>query len=232
MADANMGSTPILVTPVTTAGASLATANGAIVQGNVASGATDSGSPVKIGGVFNTTPPTVTNGQRVDLQTSNRGNQLIEGAIAHGSDVSAVRPVLISGMDRNSVTGRRVAVGIFGDIYTEGGSATARLVSAANSTNATLVKNTNGKVFTITGYNAAAALRYLKLYNKATAPTVGTDTPVFTYALPATAAFQFTIPGGYQFGTGIGFALTVNAADSDTTVVAAGDITVLHINYT
>lgn len=207
-------------------------ANSIPVQGNVASGVTDAGRPVKIGGVFNTTPPTVTNGQRVDLQTSNRGNQLIEGAIAHGSDVSAVRPVLIGGMDRNSVTGRRVAVGVFGDVYTEGGSATARLVSAANSVNATLIKNTNAKVFTITGYNAAAALRYLKLYNKATAPTVGTDTPVFTYALPATAAFQFTIPGGYQFSTGLGFGLTVNAADADTTAVTAGDITVLHINYT
>lgn len=36
--------------------------------GNVASGATDSGNPVKIGGVYNTTLPTLTNGQRGDLQ--------------------------------------------------------------------------------------------------------------------------------------------------------------------
>lgn len=36
--------------------------------GNVASGATDSGSPVKIGGVNRTTLPTLTDGQRGDLQ--------------------------------------------------------------------------------------------------------------------------------------------------------------------
>ena len=41
--------------------------------GNIASGATDSGNPVKIGGVFNTTPPTFTNGQRGDIQVNSRG---------------------------------------------------------------------------------------------------------------------------------------------------------------
>ncbi len=43
------------------------------VQGNVASGASDSGNPVKIGGVYNTTAPTLTNGQRGDLQLNTRG---------------------------------------------------------------------------------------------------------------------------------------------------------------
>lgn len=41
--------------------------------GNVASGATDSGNPVKFGAVFNTTLPTVTTGQRVDAQATSRG---------------------------------------------------------------------------------------------------------------------------------------------------------------
>lgn len=43
------------------------------VQGNVASAATDSGNPVKIGGVYNTTTPTFTNGQRGDIQIGSRG---------------------------------------------------------------------------------------------------------------------------------------------------------------
>lgn len=47
------------------------------VGGNVASGATDSGNPVKVGAVFNTTQPTVTNGQRVDIQATNRGEVLV-----------------------------------------------------------------------------------------------------------------------------------------------------------
>ena len=43
------------------------------VVGNVASGATDSGNPVKVGMVFNTTPPTPTSGNRVDLQSNMNG---------------------------------------------------------------------------------------------------------------------------------------------------------------
>lgn len=44
------------------------------VQGNAASAATDSGNPVKIAAVFNTTRPTFTNGQRGDIQIDARGN--------------------------------------------------------------------------------------------------------------------------------------------------------------
>lgn len=48
-----------------------------VVQGQVSSGAADSGSPVKIGTVFNTTQPTVTNAQRVDAQGTARGAQIV-----------------------------------------------------------------------------------------------------------------------------------------------------------
>lgn len=41
--------------------------------GTVASGATDSGNPVKVGGVYNSTKPTLTNGQRGDMQLDTRG---------------------------------------------------------------------------------------------------------------------------------------------------------------
>lgn len=51
------------------------------VGGNVASGATDSGNPVKIGAVFLTTQPTVTNGQRVNLQATNRGALIVSTGV-------------------------------------------------------------------------------------------------------------------------------------------------------
>lgn len=47
------------------------------VGGLAASGATQAGNPVKIGGPFNTTQPTVTNGQAVDAQFSARGSFLV-----------------------------------------------------------------------------------------------------------------------------------------------------------
>jgi hypothetical protein len=48
------------------------------VTGNVASGATDSGNPVKVGGKYNSTFPTFTDGQRGDLQIGSRGSTRIE----------------------------------------------------------------------------------------------------------------------------------------------------------
>lgn len=65
------------------------------VQGNVASGATDEGNPLKIGGVFRSTPPTVTDGQRVDQQFDNRGNAKI--ALANGASTAEVGSYADSG---------------------------------------------------------------------------------------------------------------------------------------
>ena len=50
------------------------------VQGNVASGATDSGNPVKIGGVYNTTLPTLTDGQRGNAQMDSRANLFVSNS--------------------------------------------------------------------------------------------------------------------------------------------------------
>lgn len=47
------------------------------VTGNVAAGATDSGNPVKAGGVYNSSLPTLTTGQRGDLQLDANGKLLI-----------------------------------------------------------------------------------------------------------------------------------------------------------
>lgn len=44
------------------------------ISGNIASGATDSGNPIKLGARYNTTKPTFTNGQRGDLQIGTRGS--------------------------------------------------------------------------------------------------------------------------------------------------------------
>lgn len=113
--------------------------------------------------------------------------------------------------------------------HTAGGATPYKLVSAA-TTNATSVKASAGTVYMITASNVNAAVRYLKLYNKASAPTVGTDTPVFTFAIPgntAGAGTNIPIPNvGVNFSTGIAFALTTEATDAGTTAVAANEIVV------
>lgn len=60
---------------------------GTLTGGGVASGATDSGNPVKVGGVYNTTAPTLTNGQRGDAQMDARANLATTlGTLVSGED--------------------------------------------------------------------------------------------------------------------------------------------------
>lgn len=111
------------------------------------------------------------------------------------------------------------------------GISVSRLVSAAATANPTIVKATGGRVFKITGQNAASAVRYIKLYNKATAPAA-TDTPVATFAVAASAPFQFDFGAiGIHFPLGIGYRLTVLNADDDATDLTAADVLAFNVFY-
>lgn len=66
-------------------------AGGLFVQGPIASAAANGGNPLKIGGPFNTTQPTVTNGQIVDAQFSARGSLLVAPGV-EGFPISSTPP--------------------------------------------------------------------------------------------------------------------------------------------
>jgi len=115
---------------------------------------------------------------------------------------------------------------------TAGGLSMSKTISAA-STNATSLKASAGQIYGIQVFNLNAAARYLKLYNKASAPTVGTDTPVKVILIPgntAGAGAVMDFPNGLAFGTGIAWALTTGITDADTGAVAANEI-VVNIDY-
>lgn len=106
---------------------------------------------------------------------------------------------------------------------TSGGPSTSR-VKAAASTNATSVKASAGQVYGWYLYNNTASAKFLKLYNKASAPTVGTDTPLFTVGVPANGGTNIEFSMGVPFGTGIAYAITTGVADSDTGATSAEDV--------
>lgn len=113
-----------------------------------------------------------------------------------------------------------------------GGWTSHKLVSAA-TTNATSLKASPGQIGYIFCSNVNAAQRYLKLYNKASAPSVGSDTPVHTLIIPgntAGAGHSLPVPAGIEFTTGIAYALTTEATDAGTTGVALSEI-VVNIGY-
>lgn len=105
---------------------------------------------------------------------------------------------------------------------------TASNINSAASTNATSVKATAGTVFNVAAFNNGASAAYIKLYNKASAPTVGTDTPVIVIKVnPGENAIQNLGVYGHRFLTGIALAITGAAADNDTTAVAASQVKVI-----
>lgn len=108
---------------------------------------------------------------------------------------------------------------------TTGGATPYHLVSAA-SNNATSVKASAGTVYDVQCFNTNASPRYLKFYDKATAPAPATDVPVKVIMMPgnasgagATAAF----PVGVNFANGIAIAIVTGIADNDNTAVGASD---------
>lgn len=109
---------------------------------------------------------------------------------------------------------------------TSGGLTIKRTISAA-STNATSAKASAGQLYGWSITNTNAAVMYVKLYNKASAPTVGTDTPVITIAVPGSTVgggTNYNSDIGIAFATGIAYATTTGAADSDTAAVAANEV--------
>lgn len=115
---------------------------------------------------------------------------------------------------------------------TGGIASTARLASAAASTNAIRVKATAGRVYQASGKNNAAYDVFLVLYDDATSPPVpGTTAIRKKIPCPAGQAFVYDWPLGLSFATGIGYAFTKLVADADTTVLVAADVTAFNLDY-
>jgi hypothetical protein len=101
------------------------------------------------------------------------------------------------------------------------------LVSTA-SNNALCVRAGMGEITNIWVTNINAAIMFVKFFDTVVVPLPGTDPPVFVLGVPgggaAGAGGSMAIPDGLSFLNGIGIAMVVNAADTDNTPVAAGDL--------
>lgn len=72
--------------------------------------------------------------------------------------------------------------------------------------------------------NVAAAARFVKVYDKASAPTVGTDAPRRTFQVAANSSLYQEFTRGKDFKLGLWVAVTTGGADSDNTAPAANDV--------
>lgn len=157
--------------------------------------------------------------------TSGRGDLASNKGIA----VNVTNQVGITNGSAQNLVG-----GVAGSVASTSGGLNSvnRLLSAAATANNTLIKGSASRLYKIKGHNKAAADRFLKFYNKVSAPVAGTDTPAMTFLLPAGQPYEIDFGlMGYYFPTGLGFAITPLAADNDATVCAAGDIVAQNIFF-
>ena len=193
-----------------------------IVTGAAASAAAIAGNPVLMGGTFTTTLPTVTTGQAVNIQTTARGEQLValsSGAVtvahkAASTAAAATDPALVVSLSPNSPIVLPTP--------------TSSIINSAATTNATSVKASAGTVYSVTASNTGAAAAFVKLYNLATAPTVGTSTIAITISVPAGGTTNLSFgAAGARFSTGIGLSITNLGTDADATAVTAAQVKVI-----
>jgi len=99
---------------------------------------------------------------------------------------------------------------------------------SAWSTNATSVKTSAWNIWSIVLSNNSASIRYFKLYNKASAPAVWTDTPIQVYMIKAWETVVINPGWAYwlRATTWIAYAITWWIANNDTTAIWANEVAV------
>jgi hypothetical protein len=184
----------------------------------VSEGTHDSAAPASPIGLFlmgkasNTAPTAVSTGDAVALRAATTGELVVKAEQSGVWDMSA---------------------GAYARDF--GGCWPWQMVSDA-STNATTVKSSPGQIYTLTVSNTNTADRWLKFYQMATPPTVGTSVPDQTYLVKGTGSgggwppIVVTFTPGLQFNNGISLAMMVGGGVTEGGAIAAGDL-VLSLCY-
>jgi hypothetical protein len=94
------------------------------------------------------------------------------------------------------------------------------------STTGQSVKSSPGQVFGWHLANSGASGAFVKLYDMATAPQIGTSTPVATLYVPAGQVVSAEHTNGIELSNGIGIGATTGVADSDASDPAANTVVV------
>jgi len=213
------------------------------VGGLAASGATKAGNPVLAGGVFNTTQPTVTNGQAVDAQATARGARIVATGVddlvavgsrtTNGTAVGTKNLGVLAGLVNTSapsLTDGRDAMlsldtsGNLRVTVTEAGKVARRIKTASGANqdaNNIVSAPTILYVADCTNSNASTNA-WIHLYN-GTGPT-SASTPIVTIYTPAGSGHIYR-PGvdGVSFSTALSVRFVTTQADNSTSAMSSGE---------
>ena len=152
--------------------------------------------------------------------------KVVWGADNAVNDTSAAAPMPVTAV----VTSQSAGTNLVGDTGVQyranaTGAATKFHLVSANTTNATVVKASAGRLVGYGIYNDNAATRCVKFHNQATTPTAGSGV-VLSMPIPPKWRAEMSIDGGISFATGIAITTVTEIADNGTTAVGTGDLTI------
>jgi len=151
-------------------------------------------------------------------------------------------PIAVDSYGRQFVTG---SVSVGGTVNVSAADKTAKVRSdelqtvntyrriSTATTNSALAASSSGYQVRLHGYymsNTSSFVRYVKLYDVISAPSVGSNTPVMTIAIPGNGAANVGFPFGPTFSNGLGIGITTGSSDSDTGTPGAGEV-IVHLFY-
>ena len=147
--------------------------------------------------------------------------------------VAVMRQLNIDSPSATTLAASSAAIGI---TYSNLSSNTTYSPAAYGNLRYTSIAGTNGTLVSASArrlvagqiYNASTSVRYVSFYNKSTAPIVGTDTPFVTIAVMPNSVLSISgVIGNYGAAviSGLGFGVTGGFADTDTTAIGAGEVT-------
>lgn len=189
-----------------------------VIQGPVAAGFASSGNPIKVGGVYNSTPPTLITGQVGELQLD--ANALLK-----------IREAFVPQYEDNTnLVAATQILPLASATYSPSLYAPLTQVTKKN------IKSTQGNVFSIYITNDNAAVRYFQLHDKASDP-VATNVPLYSFKIPAGTVNNpgvlilddaFFGKGGHNFPTGIGWSVSTTLATFTDSATNTEHIVVIH----
>lgn len=205
------------------------TLNGALrteAIGNVASGATDSGSPVKVGAVYNATPPTFTAGQRSDVQSNVRGSIYVDregrkttySAFAQFSPAASATEVFtIYGSATKTVRIRRFTVSA-----TNTGNTNANIIVLKRSAVNTGGTSSAATAVPLDSTNAAATATVLSYTANPTTGTLVGNITSRLFFLASLSSLNASTPVVFEFGENGGQSIVLRGTSEGAALNMAG----------
>ena len=159
-----------------------------------------------IGCIYNTTAPTFTTGQQGAVACDSSGRPLVDvatGVLAMSTQISSSQ------------------------------LAASSTINAAASGMPTAVKASGGALYSYRICNANSSAVYVRLFNSATAPTLGSGTPVERVLVPASGGcLSWNDDVGVYYSAGIAFDVTTGSlADTDTATITTANTVSVNLSY-